>query len=134
MKIENYKLQHKDGKYYYGGSLYLTGTEIKELPDNLSIGGSLDLRFTKIKQLPDNLSVNGSLYLSNTQINYPFEENCGENNRYIHLDFNDKTKIRIGCFIGNKDEAIKAVSNKYTGEDAEDYINKINNCFEKNKS
>ena len=26
-----------------GGSLYLSGTQIKTLPDNLTVGGSLDL-------------------------------------------------------------------------------------------
>ena len=36
----------KDGKFYYGGSLYLEGTAIASLPDNLTVGGSLDLRGT----------------------------------------------------------------------------------------
>ena len=51
-----------------GGSLYLRGTQITALPDNLTVGGWLDLRGTQITALPDNLTVGGSLYLSGTQI------------------------------------------------------------------
>ena len=53
-----------------GGWLYLSGTQITALPDNLTVGGSLDLRGTQITALPDNLTVGGSLYLSGTQISY----------------------------------------------------------------
>jgi predicted nucleic acid binding AN1-type Zn finger protein len=51
-----------------GGSLDLRGTNITELPDNLTVGGSLDLRGTNITELPDNLTVGGYLYLSGTNI------------------------------------------------------------------
>ena len=51
-----------------GGSLYLRGTKITSLPDNLTVGGWLDLSGTQITSLPDNLTVGGSLYLSGTQI------------------------------------------------------------------
>ena len=51
-----------------GGSLDLRGTKITQLPDNLTVGGWLNLRGTQITQLPDNLTVGGSLYLSGTQI------------------------------------------------------------------
>ena len=72
-----------------GGSLYLRGTGITALPDNLTVGGSLDLenctgitalpdnltvgdsldlRGTGITALPDNLTVGGSLYLRGTGI------------------------------------------------------------------
>ena len=51
-----------------GGSLYLSGTGITALPDNLTVGGSLDLSGTGITALPDNLTVGGSLYLSGTGI------------------------------------------------------------------
>ena len=56
----------KDGKPFYGDSLYLRGTGITALPDNLTVGGSLDLEnCTGITALPDNLTVGGSLYLEN---------------------------------------------------------------------
>ena len=58
----------KDGKPFYGGSLYLRGTDITALPDNLTVGGSLDLRGTGITALPDNLTVGGSLDLRGTGI------------------------------------------------------------------
>ena len=51
-----------------GGSLYLIGTPITSLPDNLTVGGWLDLRGTQITYLPDNLTVGGWLDLSGTQI------------------------------------------------------------------
>ena len=52
-----------------GGSLYLRGTGITALPDNLTVGGSLDLEgCTGITALPDNLTVGGSLYLRGTGI------------------------------------------------------------------
>ena len=37
--------------------LYLGGTKIKELPDNLTVNGNLYLWNTNIKELPDNLTV-----------------------------------------------------------------------------
>jgi hypothetical protein len=46
-----------------GGSLYLRGTGITSLPENLTVGGSLYLRGTGITSLPENLTVGGSLYL-----------------------------------------------------------------------
>ena len=58
----------KDGKPFYGGSLYLRGTGITALPDNLTVGGSLYLRGTGITALPDNLTVGGSLDLRGTGI------------------------------------------------------------------
>ena len=51
-----------------GGSLYLRGTNITALPDNLTVGGSLYLSGTNITALPDNLTVGGSLDLSGTNI------------------------------------------------------------------
>ena len=63
-----YTLEVRDGKPYYGGCLYLQGTPITSLPDNLTVGGYLDLRGTQITSLPDNLTVGGSLYLQGTGI------------------------------------------------------------------
>lgn len=42
------ELEFKDCKLYYDGSLYLSGTGITSLPDNLTVGGSLDLSGTGI--------------------------------------------------------------------------------------
>ena len=49
-------------------NLYLEGTQIKELPENLKVGGNLNLQGTQIKELPENLKVGGDLYLEGTQI------------------------------------------------------------------
>ena len=51
-----------------GGWLDLRGTNITQLPDNLTVGGWLDLSGTNITQLPDNLTVGGSLELRGTNI------------------------------------------------------------------
>jgi hypothetical protein len=64
----NYTLEYNNGKFSYGCSLYLEGTRIQTLPDNLTVGGSLDLQGTRIQSLPDNLTVGGSLYLQGTRI------------------------------------------------------------------
>ena len=55
-------------KVKVGGSLYLSGTNITELPNNLKIGGWLDLRGTNITELPNNLTIGGWLDLRGTNI------------------------------------------------------------------
>ena len=52
------------------GYLYLRGTAIQQLPDNLTVGGDLDLRDTAIQQLPDNLTVGGYLDLKGTDLQH----------------------------------------------------------------
>ncbi len=51
-----------------GSTLYLSGTQITSLPENLTVGGTLYLSGTQITSLPENLTVGGSLYLRDTQI------------------------------------------------------------------
>ena len=63
-----YTLEYNDGKFSYDGNLYLRGTQIQSLPDNLTVGGYLYLEGTQIQSLPDNLTVGGDLYLEGTQI------------------------------------------------------------------
>ena len=63
-----YTLEYNDGKFGYGGSLDLGGTQIQSLPDNLTVGGGLYLTGTQIQSLPDNLTVGGGLNLTGTQI------------------------------------------------------------------
>ena len=50
------------------GALYLSGTAITALPDNLTVHRDLYLNGTPITALPDNLKVGGNLYLGGTQI------------------------------------------------------------------
>ena len=50
------------------GDLYLSGTQITALPDNLKVGGDLHLSGTPITALPDNLTVHGDLNLNDTPI------------------------------------------------------------------
>ena len=81
LTIKNGELFY-DGNMWLGGSeitqlpdnltidgfLYLSGTDITVLPNNLTVGEYLELCNTYIKSLPDNLIVGGSLYLNNTGI------------------------------------------------------------------
>ena len=74
-----------------GGSLYLRGTGITALPDNLTVGGYLDLEgCTGITALPDNLTVGGYLYLRGTgitakEVRKPKEGEIRDG-RYIYVD------------------------------------------------
>lgn len=110
-KLKPAILTIRDGRPYYDGSLDLSGTQITVLPDNLTVGGYLDLEGTGI-------------------INYPIVYNCGNEDRAIYLDLEDKSLIRIGCFIGDEPEAVKAIKQKYIGEKADAYISKVRECFE----
>ena len=68
LDLEGTDITELPGNLSVDGYLDLKDTPITELPDNLSFGGSLDLRDTPITELPDNLSVGGSLYLRGTNI------------------------------------------------------------------
>ena len=88
-----YTLEVRDGKPYYGGSLYLQGTPITSLPDNLTVGDILYLQGTPITSLPDNLTVGGWLYLRGTPITDISKVNLNapdiytwRNNKYIKCD------------------------------------------------
>lgn len=55
--------------------------------------------------------------------------NCGDNNRPIYITKDNPNKVVIGCGSFTKEEAIVAINKKYKGDDALDYINKVNECF-----
>ena len=67
-KETGYTLEYNNGKFRCGFHLYLGGTQIQSLPDNLTVGGNLDLEGTPIQSLPDNLTVGGYLDLRGTPI------------------------------------------------------------------
>ena len=130
LDLENTQIKELPINLQVVGSLNLQGTQIKKLPNNLKVGVYLNLQGTQIKELPENLQVVGSLYLEGTQIeNYPISYNCGRANRAIHLDLKDKNLIRIGCFKGTKEEAIRAISKKYNCKERDEYITKVDECF-----
>ena len=67
------------------GYLDLYGTQVTELPEGLSVGRFLDLRGTEIRELPEGLSVGGSLWLEGTPIReLPKDLKVG---RKIYKDF-----------------------------------------------
>jgi len=55
--------------------------------------------------------------------------NCGDSNRCIYINKDKLDIIHIGCFSGTQKEAIKAISKNYKGDERDDYINKVNECF-----
>ena len=97
----------KDGKPFYGDSLYLRGTGITALPDNLTVGGSLYLEnCTGITALPDNLTVGGYLDLRGTGITGEVKVNkklsskaiaaiSRVSNMPIFWEWNDRSYIKV---------------------------------------
>ena len=55
--------------------------------------------------------------------------NCGRLNRVIYILKDNPNKIHIGCGKFTKEEAIEAISKKYSGKEQQEYINKVNECF-----
>ena len=98
--------------------------------DGLVIKEDLDLEDAYITSLPSNLKVGGNLLFKNVFMHdYPVVYDCGNEDRVIYLDFNDKNLIQIGCFKATKDEAIARIKENYLGEEQEKYIEKIEECF-----
>ena len=62
--LDGTPIQTLPDNLYVGGSLWLGKTSIQSLPDNLYVGGDLGLRDTPIQSLPDNLHVGGYLNLN----------------------------------------------------------------------
>jgi hypothetical protein len=55
--------------------------------------------------------------------------NCGNSNRLIIIRKDNPNIIEIGCYRGTKEEAIERINNKYDGQEAIDYIAKVEECF-----
>jgi hypothetical protein len=58
--------------------------------------------------------------------------NCGKYNRQIIIRKDNPNIIEIGCFRGTKEEAITRINYKYDGQEAIDYIAKVEECFSLN--
>ena len=116
-----------------GGGLDLRGcTALCSLPDGLSVGGDLDLSgCTALCSLPDGLSVGGGLDLSGCETLEGSVHNCGDLSRtvaaYRHPE--KGVVVSLGCFVGTLHECEGAIRAKYSGEGAEDYINKVREAF-----
>lgn len=114
------------------GDVKLFGARLKTLPNRLEVLGDIDIRLTKIKRLPTDLIVHGEmLFLADEIEGYPMVQYCGFKSRTIYLCTFDKSLIRIGCFLGTKDEAIELINKYYDGKDAARYIAKVKKCFNK---
>jgi hypothetical protein len=57
-----------EGLKEWKGGMNLYGTNIKFLPDNLTVGGDLSLMNSNIRSLPNNLTVEGSLNIRGSKI------------------------------------------------------------------
>lgn len=60
-----------------------------------------------------------------------FTFDCGDSGRIIFIDKSKPEIIRIGCFSGTKEEAIVAINRDYSGDNAKNYIAKVEECFGK---
>ena len=54
---------------------------------------------------------------------------CGKHNRCIYISESHPELIHIGCFEGTKQEAIEAITKRYYGTERDEYISKVNKCF-----
>jgi len=87
-------LQGKEVTKNVVGTLYLSGTAITALPDNLTVHGTLDLNGTAITALPDNLKVGEDLYLDNTPItSLPDNLTVGEDLYLRRTQYLDKNNL-----------------------------------------
>ena len=93
------KMVGKTEKEIKNGDLDLSATDIKSLPDNLTVGGNLDLYdCAGITQLPDGLTVGGSLQLSGTAItSLPDNLTVGG---YLDLGDTGITQLPDGLTVG----------------------------------
>jgi hypothetical protein len=53
----------------------------------------------------------------------------GKTNWPIFILKKDPNKVVIGCSSFTKEEAIEAINKKYNEEERQEYINKVNECF-----
>jgi len=54
---------------------------------------------------------------------------CGHSHRCIYITKDEPDLINIGCFKGTKDEAITRIIKDYDGQERDNYISKVNECF-----
>jgi hypothetical protein len=84
-----------------GWSLTLRGSHVTQLPKGLSVGGELDLEDSYVTQLPKGLSVGGSLWLANSQVTHLSEDLSVEEfifinkNQDIEVPENLKHKVKV---------------------------------------
>jgi hypothetical protein len=138
MKADEFKTRLLAGEKFsgpisVGGYLYLGGTGITALPDNLSVGGSLYLSGTGITALPDNLSVGGYLYLGGTGIPSGVRASCygssaiylgspGDYSLFAHDDGTYSAGCKRKLSIRQCRALAKASPEGWTMEDAEAYL------------
>lgn len=95
-----YKLEVRNGKPYYYGSLYLANSDITELPDNLTVRGSIDLKNSAITELCNNLTVGKSLILKNSRITQlPENLTVGDN---LNLSYTGITHLPDSLTVGGR--------------------------------
>ena len=92
-KLLGVTVEQNGNSFSYKGSLYLRGTQITALPENLNVGGSLYLRGTQITALPENLNVGGYL------VSEPIGSRKDRTSYHISKDV-----VHCGCFKGTLNE------------------------------
>ena len=80
--------------------------------------------------VPDGLTVGGSLDISGTGITNSVA-GCGNSSRTI-IAYKNKMKkvvVSLGCFVGDEDQCIYAITKEYDGIERDDYISKVKLAF-----
>ena len=114
----------------FSNSGFVDLSSLTTLPENttFSNNGSVDLR--SLTTLPENttFSNSGSVHLrSLTKMD---AINCGSSNRNVKvIKQSGVLRIALGCFWATKAQAITAIKEKYKGDAATDYVNKITSAF-----
>jgi hypothetical protein len=137
VSIENHRPQNKiewDEDKDFLRALYLDDAKITDISPLSSLPHLkvLELGENLIKDISPLSKIIGlrALRVGKNKIqNHPMCHNCGEKSRTIFIHPADETKIFIGCFLGNREEAIEAIDNKYEEEERDEYIKKVDECF-----
>ena len=133
--IELRKIVRETGKIpeeitHVDGYLDLRRTAVTDLGELEHVGGYLDLEGTGVTDLGKLKHVGGSLDLRRTGVPHVFFEPAGKNERTGPVfKMNGEALVQLGCFRGNRTQAVDAIREKY-GPDS-DYEKIVTAAFDK---
>jgi len=132
--LKNNQISSLAGFEFNGKELYLSNNQISSLAGFEFNGEYLYLRDNQISSLAG-FEFNGEelcLY-GNPKLDTNVER-CGMLNRTIYSYYNSGNPIVvIGCRHESPESCIAAIRKEYTGEKADEYIQKVKSCVEKLK-
>lgn len=103
-----------------GKGLYLTGSSISEMSENLFVGGILNIDSTHIKRMPKKYVVKGEIKLTPNQFLEEIPNNTSYKNLYIDEKLPNVTtignNIKVGALIVTSDKVYKLPENLTASE------------------